>query len=517
MEKKEPRPMTKFPTLAQAKTLLSQKEKVGQFFMPAAFINDTEAEIQKIENLITNQGVGSICFFHSRASAATNYEGKKKVRYNAKSLDRLKQLISRYQAASKYPLLIAIDAEWGLAMRIEETPQYPYALTLGAVNDNGLIEKVGEHIGHDCNEAGVHWNLCPAVDINNNPDNPVIGYRSFGDNPKNVYEKALAFVTGMNKSGVLNSIKHFPGHGDTAVDSHLGLPRIDKPKKELLENELFPFKKLIADGVDSVMVGHLAVPSLSHDEARSSTLSKPIVTDLLRKEFGHLGVIITDALNMHSVSKLYQEKGQLEWEAFEAGNDVLCFAEHTTAGIELILKNASEKQINTSFELIWSLKERGLQNKQQPIAYDYNGLMKTLAEKTLTLFKGSETDIKNFRESGFQLVQIGKKEASVFSTKIFADSKNKENQLVVLFPPEMKPTNSFGLDKRDIDKVNELLNTKNCLLYLFGNPYALRLFDYQKAKAIVIAYQDFESFQENAVEHFNGKIETKGKLPINLN
>lgn len=485
--------------------------------MPAAFINDSEEAVQEMEQLIGTYGIGSICFFHSRASAATNYEGKKKVLYNAKSLDRLKELIERYQAASKYPLLIAIDAEWGLAMRIEETPQYPYALTLGAIqNDPELLTAVGEHIGEDCQQAGIHWNLCPAVDINNNADNPVIGYRSFGDQPEKVYQNASAFIKGMSKSGVLNSIKHFPGHGDTAVDSHLGLPRIDKSKEELLENELYPFQKLIADGIDSVMVGHLAVPAISQSETRSSTLSKPIVTDLIRDQFGHDGVVITDALNMHSVSKLYDTEGQLEWEAFEAGNDVLCFAEHTAAGIELILKNASEAQINTSFERVWALKERGLQNNQQSIAYDYHGLMKTLAEKTLTLFKGSETDIKDFRESEFQLVQIGKKDATLFRNKIHIENGNEENQLVALFPPEMKPTNDFGLDKTEIDSLNNLLNTKNCVLYLFGNPYALRLFDYQKAKAIIVAYQDFDAFQENAVEHFKGKINAKGCLPVSL-
>ncbi|MFK7812019.1 MAG: glycoside hydrolase family 3 N-terminal domain-containing protein, partial [Maribacter sp.] len=195
--------MNDIPTLDKAKSSLTLREKVGQFFMPAVFINDTEEEIQKIENLIKECGIGSICFFHSRASAATNYEGKKEIIYNAKSLNKLKELIARYQATSKYPLLIAIDAEWGLAMRIEETPQYPYALTLGAIEDNTLIEKAGEYIGHDCREAGIHWNLCPSVDINNNPDNPVIGYRSFGDNPEQVYQKAKAFITGMNKSGVL--------------------------------------------------------------------------------------------------------------------------------------------------------------------------------------------------------------------------------------------------------------------------------------------------------------------------
>lgn len=505
--------------LQQAKTILTLRQKIGQFFMPAAFINDTEEEIQTIEQLIREQDIGSICFFHSRASAATNYEGKKEVIYNTKSLERLQALIKRYQAASKYPLLIAIDAEWGLAMRIEETPQYPYALTLGAIQDNDeLITSVGEHIGYDCLKAGIHWNLCPAVDINNNPDNPVIGYRSFGDQAEGVYQKAAAFIAGMDKSGVLNSIKHFPGHGDTAVDSHLGLPRIDKSKEELLVNELYPFKELIKKGVDSVMVGHLAVPSISNSDTRSATLSKPIITDLLRTEFEHSGVVITDALNMHSVSKLYNTKGQLEWEAFEAGNDVLCFAEHTAEGVELISKNADSKQIEASFERFWSLKEKALNASEPEFSnYDYPSVMQRLAKATLTLVKGDASDIQSVRETGFEFLQVGKVIETIFSKTIAADFSDSLNTVIAVFPPEMKPVKNFGLSEEEIDNTNAVLGSKNCALYLFGNPYTLRLFNWEKASSVVVAYQGFDSFQENAVNHFYGKVVAKGHLPVTLN
>src|SRR5690606_16486056 len=209
---------------------------VGQFFMPAAFINDEEEEIQKIESLIRDCCIGGLCFFHSRASAATNFEGKKVVIRNENSLDTLKKLIQRYQKSAKYPLLIAIDAEWGLAMRIENTPQYPYAITLGAIQDDSdLIFEVGRNIARECREAGIHWNLATVVDINNNPGNPVIGYRSFGEDRKKVAEKAIAFAKGMQSEGILTSIKHFPGHGDTATDSHLGLPVIAKSKEKLFD------------------------------------------------------------------------------------------------------------------------------------------------------------------------------------------------------------------------------------------------------------------------------------------
>ncbi|MGB5499858.1 MAG: glycoside hydrolase family 3 N-terminal domain-containing protein, partial [Maribacter sp.] len=257
--------MNRLQDYKNATTVLEKKEKIGQLFMPAAFINDTEEEIQALERVIGENHIGGLCFFHSRASAATNYEGKKEVIKNEQSFKTLQNLVKRYQQKSKHRLLIAIDAEWGLAMRVENTPQYPYAITLGALQGNtDLVFQAGKNIAYDCKQAGIHYNLAPVSDINNNPNNPVIGYRSFGEDKFNVTEKSLAYVKGMQSEGVICSIKHFPGHGDTAVDSHLGLPIIEKSKEELLANELYPFMQLIKENVDSVMVGHLAVPSLTN-------------------------------------------------------------------------------------------------------------------------------------------------------------------------------------------------------------------------------------------------------------
>ncbi|MEO0901135.1 MAG: glycoside hydrolase family 3 N-terminal domain-containing protein, partial [Bacteroidota bacterium] len=253
-------------------------QKVGQLFMIAVFINDTEENIQNTESLISEYHIGALCFFHSRASAATNFEGKKKVIYNENSYERLVSLIKRYQKAAPTPLLIAIDAEWGLAMRIENTPQYPYALTLGALyNKDNLIHQIGYAIGRDCLQAGIHWNLAPVLDINSNPENPVIGYRSFGDDKEQVTQKAKAFLKGMQKAGILNSLKHFPGHGDTSTDSHLALPVIDKSADSFFETELYPFMENLNEA-DSLMIGHLSVPALE-PSGKPATLSKTILSD----------------------------------------------------------------------------------------------------------------------------------------------------------------------------------------------------------------------------------------------
>lgn len=529
--------MNKMLPYDQVTGRLTPAQKVGQLFMPAAFINDSEEAIQALELLIKNYAIGSLCFFHSRASAATNFEGKKTVLYNEQSLETLKRLIKRYQAAAAYPLLIGIDAEWGLAMRIENTPQYPYAITLGALQDqNNLIYQVGQQIAKDCKTAGIHWNLAPVVDINTNPNNPVIGYRSFGENKTKVVEKAAAFIKGTQSEGILTSIKHFPGHGDTATDSHLGLPVILKSKAEVGHQELFPFRELIKSGVDSVMVGHLAIPSLTGGEAIPATISKVIIQDVLRGALGFKGVVISDALNMHSVAKMFPKKGELEWLAFEAGNDVLCFAEHIAEGIEHILQNALPEGIEQSFERVWKLKEKAMMAPIRPPSEGVSPeeLNAKLALESLTVFKENKS-IPDFITSGFTAISIGKtadnsffktlSEATVFprfstTTETIAGIQSaitaQENIVVALFPPKVKPQHHFELSDAELEFLKEVLQTKKVILYLFGNPYVLNLLNFEQASKIVIAYQDFPVFQVNAAKHFLKKITAPGMLPVTI-
>ncbi|MFS4469323.1 glycoside hydrolase family 3 protein [Maribacter sp. 2210JD10-5] len=516
--------MPKSTTPTELKKSISLKEKVGQLFMPAVFINDTEQEIREMEELIAQYYVGGLCFFHSRASAATNFESKKEVIYNADSYETLKTLINRYQNVSKYPLLIAIDAEWGLAMRVENTPQYPYAITMGAMqNATELLFEVGKNIANNCKTAGIHWNLAPCVDLNNNPNNPVIGYRSFGENKELVTEKASAFIKGTQSEGVLTSIKHFPGHGDTATDSHLGLPLIEKSETELVKNELYPFQKLIDEGVDSVMVGHLSVPSLANGKRISSSISKEIIKGVLRKEMGFDGVVISDALNMHAVAKNYPTPGELEWLAFDAGNDVLCFAEHTKEGIDTILSKASKHQIEESFERIWKLKAKAFKiEKLNSKRIPSSELNIKIAAQSLTLFSGTEEVIASFRNTDYCTLTL-KRWGNQTEEEILKDLKtiakevsDEENILLLLTPPQVKPNSNFGFLPEEIDFINQLISEKKVVLYHYGNPYALRLFKTDKTLATVIVYQDFKEFQEVATAHFMGKLKANGKLPVKL-
>ena len=528
---------------------MTLQQKIGQFFFPAVFINDTEDNIQKTERLIRDYNIGGLTFFHSRASAATNYETKKKVAYNDDSYERLKELIIRYQNCATTPLLMSIDAEWGLAMRVEKTPQYPYAITLGALpySEIHLVYEVGKQIGLDLKSAGIHYNLAPLADINNNPNNPVIGYRSFGENKEKVSRFVLEYLRGMNEVGVLGCLKHFPGHGNTSVDSHLGLPVLEETLEQLMENELVPFIKGIENNVDSIMIGHLAVPALNDGKNTSATLSKNIIENLLRKQLGYDGLVISDALNMHSVSKLYNTKGQLEWEAFNAGNDVLCFAENVPEGIQEILKKATPERIEASFNRLMKCKQKvGIIKRTTALEgnFDFGKtsiLNRKIADNCITKIKGSACtqivfDAKKFNK--LAKISIYKNTDNTFFKALHPELSSPEFSIVMddnsvielekklldfetilisLFVPKAKPLNNFDMEESVLAFLGNLFSIKKCILYVFGNPYALQVIpNLDKAEGIIQVYQDFVEFQESAARQLLENLECKGTLPVEI-
>jgi beta-glucosidase-like glycosyl hydrolase len=529
---------------------MTLEQKIGQFFFPAVFINDTEENIQATEELIKNHNIGGLTFFHSRASAATNYESKKKIELNDSSYDRLKELIVRYQKCAPTPLIISIDAEWGLAMRVEKTPQYPYAITLGALaeTESHLVYEVGKQIGLDLKSAGINYNLAPLADINNNPENPVIGYRSFGENKEKVALFALEYLRGMSDVGVLGCLKHFPGHGNTNVDSHLGLPILKETLKELLSNELYPFIKGIEHHVDSIMIGHLAVPALNNGKNTSATLSKSVIEDLLRKQLHYDGLVISDALNMHSVSKLYAKKGQLEWEAFNAGNDILCFAENVAEGIQEILKNASPDRIEESYNRIKKCKEKldlwnQFPSKAPVLDFEKTTFInKKIAQNSLTKIKdtASTAAVTDASIKGkLAKISIYKSAENTFHTTLketlaapeFAIENGSKAQvmalqgtiadfdtlLISLFVPKAKPIHNFGIDDAVLDFLKKIFLSKKCVLYIFGNPYSLQIIpNLELAIGIVQVYQDFDEFQENAALQLRANLDCKGTLPVHI-
>ncbi|HSF52844.1 MAG TPA: glycoside hydrolase family 3 protein [Algoriphagus sp.] len=489
---------------------MNKKQKIAQCFSPAAFIHDSEENYQAIEKLIREEEIGGLTFFHSRHSAAANFEKRAEVLDVTGTFEKLIGLINRYQAISKIPLLISIDGEYGLAMRVEKTPQYPFAITLGALKKDAekWVEEVGYRMGMDMKSSGIHLNLAPCADVNTNPNNPVIGYRSFGNDPKKVAQLAFAAYSGMKKAGIGACLKHFPGHGDTATDSHLGLPILHKTKEELEVEELFPFQYGIDRGVEMIMVGHLAVPALTGGKDIPASISRELITDLLKGEMGFKGLVISDALNMKAVANLYPEPGELEWQAFHAGNDILCFSDHVTEGIEKIAQHATDAEVDTVFEKIIALKNRLGVMETKPIevpAFDWEShsqLQKDLAENYVSVISGevNSTELQVLSKAGtLGYREFFTTEQSHFSKQIdlrFSSLYQAEKVILAVFVPSHKPLNQFGMDQIVLDEIKELVKSKSCILIHFGNPLALKhLGKLEDFEAVICGYQGFEEMQ----------------------
>jgi len=294
---------------------MTLEEKIGQFFMVSAYSNQGEDQLREVERMVADDKVGGVIFF----------QGEK---------DNLVSSIKRLQLAARIPLLIAMDAEWGTNMRIFDGERFPYAYTLGAADDVDLSERIASMMAMECREMGIHVNFSPVADVNSDPKNPVIGFRSFGENPKKVADHVRAFIRGMESNGVMTSVKHFPGHGNTDKDSHFELPTVSQSLKTIEAIDLFPFREGIRVGTSSVMIGHLNVPALDNSGTPSS-LSKKIIQDLLQKEMGFKGIVISDALNMKAVADKYG-KAEVSVKAFQAGCDILLCPESLNEAIKAI-------------------------------------------------------------------------------------------------------------------------------------------------------------------------------------
>lgn len=498
---------------------MTKSQKIAQIFFPAAFIHDSEGNYQELENLIREDNIGGLTFFHSRISAAANFEKRAEVLDVTGTFEKLIYLINRYQKAAKSPLIISIDGEYGLAMRVEKTPQYPFAITLGALKENAeeLVEEVGYRMGLDMKKSGIHLNLAPCADVNTNPDNPVIGYRSFGSDAQRVAKLSLAAYKGMKKAGIGACLKHFPGHGDTHVDSHLGLPVLTKTKTQLKTEELLPFQNGIDNGVEMIMVGHLAVPALTGGKEIAASISRELITDLLKGEMGFKGLVISDALNMKAVAKHFPVPGQLEWEAFHAGNDILCFSDHVREGIALIAKKATDYEIDTAYNKIQDLKKKLGVFNYQPFEvpdFDWEGhatFQTELAKKYITTLSGSidTTELKEFAKSEklahrvffsgtktvFEKMLNEKLEQDLGSISI----ENAEKVLISVFVPSHKPLNQFGMNESILEEIHQLAKAKRCILFHFGNPLAIKhVGQLEDFEAVVCGYQGFEEVQKIA-------------------
>ncbi|MCB0402291.1 MAG: hypothetical protein KDD41_09430, partial [Flavobacteriales bacterium] len=364
---------------------LTPDERIGQLFMVAAYSNKSQTHVDEIQQLIDTFKIGGLIFMQGGPVRQAN-------------------LINQYQERSKVPLMVSIDGEWGLAMRLDSTVKYPWQMTLGAIQNEQLIYDMGVHIGEQCKRLGIHVNFAPVVDVNVNPKNPIINARSFGEDRVNVASKGIAYMLGMQSVNVMANAKHFPGHGDTDKDSHKSLPVINHSRERMDSIELFPFKKLIDNGLASMMVAHLYIPAYVQEANTATTLSKEVVTDLLQDSLGFQGLIFTDALNMKGVSSYY-EPGMVDVKALLAGNDILLFSGDVGKAIEEIHKaiergELTREEIDRRCLKVLRAKEWEGLNEYQPVSIknlyedlnkrEYEWLNRQLSEASLTVLKNDQ-------------------------------------------------------------------------------------------------------------------------------
>src|SRR6201994_154934 len=305
---------------------LSRKQKIAQLFFVRAHTDKGKKYEDSVAEVIETQQLGGVVFFQGGPV-------------------RQAELLNRYQKLANVPLLIAMDGEWGIGMRLDSTISLPFQMTLGAIQDNSLIYKMGLQVAYDFKRLGMQMNFGPDMDINNNPDNPVINYRSFGDNKYNVAKKGIAYFKGMQDAGLLTTAKHFPGHGDTNVDSHLDLPLLPFSRERLDTLEEYPFRQAIKAGISGVMIAHMDIPALDSTKNLPSTLSRPIVTGALKDSLGFKGLVVSDAMEMKAVVKYFPE-GEADLRAFIAGNDIIELSENSDRAIKKIRKAVRKDEIS---------------------------------------------------------------------------------------------------------------------------------------------------------------------------
>ena len=512
-------------TWAQEKLAsLSTREKIAQFFMLAAYSNRDEAHLLDLERQVKENKVGGFIFF----------QGKRKA---------TKDNIARLQALSSTPLLIGMDAEWGAAMRLRGMERFPYQMTLGAANSEYLSGRVGERIASELKNLGVHINFAPVVDINSNPDNPVIGFRSFGENPIAVSKLGDAFANGLEKEGVMACLKHFPGHGDTDVDSHKGLPTILHTKDEIMLRDLMPFKYGFNNGASSVMIAHLNIPALDSTGTPAS-LSKTIVTELLKNKMKYKGLVISDALNMKGVADFYG-KTEVVVKAFKAGIDVLLFpesVEDAIAGIEkeVMNGNISIEEINARCLKILKAKAFYVNKKKNSFystSLENDMLNREVYRNAVTLVKNDGIFPIRKIDSSVALVNIGTRsfeftkrfkdycEADIVTAysgdealKQFNFDKDYKRVYLNIYATSMLSSSDFHFPINWRSFLAKMDSTTEVVLNVFGNPYVLKEnFELADVHALILSYENNPTVQDISAQAMFGAIPFTGSLPVNIN
>ncbi len=516
---------------------LSTEERIAQLMIVRANQPGKDYD-RKIDKYIREYNIGGVCFFR-------NYPHQQA------------RTTNRWQEMARTPLLISIDAEWGLGMRLDSTTVFPFQMGLGAIAGDSLIYAMGKRIAEDCRRIGVHMNFAPVVDINSNPDNPVIGMRSFGQDKENVSRKGVAYMQGLQDLGVIATAKHFPGHGDTDTDSHKTLPVIGHSKARLDSMELYPFRQMIDKGLGGIMIAHLFIPAFEEKEGIASTLSPSIVNGLLREEMGFDGLIVTDALDMKGVTK-NNKPGEIELLALLAGNDILLLPSDPDKAIERI-SNALEKgEISTDLindrcrKVLGYKYDAGLAGLQPVVLKGLNAELNTAEARALKqeLYEASVTLLRNESDLlptqrpdtlSMAYVSLGGAETedhfkntlqlygSLDTYELPARIKKKDSEMLM---DELEPHNlvilgirntniyafkNFGISGETWDFVNELSRRKKVILDLFACPYALSAMDSTALpEAVIVSYQDNPLTESIGAQLIFGGVGASATLPVEV-
>ncbi len=511
-------------------------EMIGQLFMIRAHSDKGPEHIKEVKRQIKDLKVGGLCFFQGTP--------KKQA-----------QLTNEYQKLSEIPLMIAIDGEWGLGMRFaKSTISFPKQLTLGAIKNNDVIYEMGAEIAYQLKRIGVHVNFAPVVDVNNNPANPVIHNRSFGEDIFNVSAKSYSYMKGMQDNGVFACAKHFPGHGDTSVDSHYDLPVINHSYNRLDSIELMPFKSLIQLGVRSIMTAHLQVPSLDNRANRPTSLSEKVITGILKEKMGFEGLIFTDAMEMQGVAKHFSV-GESSAEALKAGNDIVLMPidiDQAIAGVKKALKEGTLDSTSIASKVkkilvhkhILGLDKTPVIKDLDRIPEDVNNPTATniktkLYEEAITYVKGENVrlPIQELKSKNIAVLSLGTTETTPFQKRIksytnaelivageniSASQKTKIKQklsiadvvLISLHDLNIYSKKKFGLSESQLDLIFQLNSQNKVVLVNFGSPYALQFF--RSIPNIVQAYEEDDICQDVTAQIIMGGLGFRGRLPVGI-
>ena len=513
---------------------LTTEQRVAQLICVRANQPD-KPYFENVAKYIKQYNVGGVCFFRNDLTAQV-------------------EQTNTWQSLAKTPLMVSIDAEWGLAMRLKNTIAYPYQMTLGAVNDDELIYEMGQQVAEQCQRMGIHVNFAPVVDVNSNPANPIIGMRSFGENPERVGEKGVAYAMGMQSKGLITTMKHFPGHGNTATDSHMTLPTVTRTMEEVRDIELAPFQYMIDNGVNGAMVGHLYFPAIEKVKNTSSSLSYGVVTELLKEEMGFEGLIFTDGLDMKGVSEKVKQDS-VPYVAFMAGNDVLILPTNVPFAIKTI-KAAAERdskaaaRLEESCKKILRYKYRIGLNHYKPVSTanlltdlkkkTYTELRQQLYEEAITVLRNENQVIPLVNNKKIAVVTIGNTKNDVnnglvergFDTKSFVTTKEEiasksadwlkkleayDLVVVSIEKTSMFANKNYGITDETVKFFNRLVAQNDVILNLFACPYALDMFRINNSvKGLVVAYQDEVPAVDAVVRLLSGELEAHGTLPVSV-